>query len=305
MNCTGSTTHNQHIPKVLSIAGSDCSGGAGVQADIKTFCELDVYSSSVLTCITAQNQYGLSMLEAVSSEVLNAQLDALLEPISFDAIKIGMLCSAEQLNIISKRLKGLSCPIIIDPILGPSLHNEQSANYSQPPRPNPKSIISTRPSLIWREYLSRATLITPNIKEALFLLENSASEHEQFMLSIEQMQALCIELNKMLNTSILLKGGHLLSDTCTDVLYHQGQFSLYSQKKIDTQNTHGTGCTLSSAICAYMAHGLTLNHAVERAIRFTANAIEQGIKLSLYPNGYGPVNPLGAADDRLIKTKKP
>lgn len=267
-----------NIPNVLTIAGSDSSGGAGIQADIKTLTALNVYGASVITNITAQNSHGVSAVHTLPIKVVEQQLDAVLGDIQFQAIKIGMLYNAEIIELVCDRLSQYQCKhLVVDPLListsGHSLLNKDAIE------------------LLSSQLLPLASLITPNLPEAARLLsltnQPSTTDPENNTRS----------LAKAYQCSVLLKGGHSQDRYLTDYLckytaYEKEEIFKYSHRRLRTNNTHGTGCTLSSAVAAYLAKGYTLDKAVEDAISYLYHTIQHADQLNV-GDGYGPVNHLG------------
>ena len=275
-----------HKQNVLTIAGSDSSGGAGIQADLKTFEALNTYGASVITSITAQNTLGVQAVYDLPAEMISKQLNSVFSDITFSAIKIGMLKNQSFIKIIADKLKSLSPNIIIlDPVMvstsGHSLLDDDA-------------IFSLTDQLF-----PLADLITPNIPEAAALLGKEKSWVEN------NLNAAC---NQLLETyslkAVLLKGGHLTGDVCVDTLAWTAEFNgqhtkannegslqyrTFNYTKISTKNTHGTGCTLSSAIAAFMAQGEPLEKAVMNAGEFLQAALRTA-NLQNVGSGNGPVN---------------
>ena len=251
---------------VLSIAGSDSSGGAGIQADLKTMTAHGVFGMTAITAMTAQNTKGVTAIVESSPAFLEKQIDASLTDIPADAVKIGMLPSAEQVRIVAKKLKEYEVEnIVVDPVMvatsGSRLMEE---NTSQVMADNLFSI---------------ATVITPNIPEAECLVEYKIFDKAG-------MEKAAKELGNDYGCSVLIKGGHSVEDAC-DVLYENGEITWFEGEKIDNDNTHGTGCTLSSAIASNLALGFTLKESVERAKEYITAAISAGLNLG---QGSGPLN---------------
>jgi hydroxymethylpyrimidine/phosphomethylpyrimidine kinase len=263
------------IPKVLTIAGSDSGGGAGLQADLKVITALGAYGMSVITAITAQNTLGVTRIQDVDLDVVEAQIDAVLTDIGTDIVKIGMLASPEIVKTVAKTLRRHGVKrIVLDPVLratsGASLGGDDTA----------QAIIT--------ELFPMATIVTPNMDEASLLLGRDLNRPEDFKLAAE-------ELLGMGPQAVLIKGGHL--DTThtqiTDFLLWQTledglevtQSKAFHHNRVNTINTHGTGCTLASAIATYLADGHDLSHAVAKAIAYVEAGLEAGRFLSI---GEGP-----------------
>lgn len=249
----------------LTIAGSDSSGGAGIQADLKTFITNGVYGMSAVTSITSQNTMGVSGIFDIPSDVVASQLDAVFSDIFPDAVKIGMVSDAEIIKTIAEKLREYGAKnIVLDPVM-----------------------VSTSGSLLLKESAVKtltnglfplADLITPNIFEARILSGNAIE-------TLDDMKKSAKELAEKYNTAILLKGGHL-TGTAADVLYNGG-FSVYETERVENPNTHGTGCTLSSAIAANLAKGYDLDTAIKNAKKYLTGAIKANLNLG---QGRGPLN---------------
>lgn len=266
-----------HKKNVLTIAGSDSSGGAGIQADIKTFEALNVYSASVITSITAQNTRSVQSVFDLPSHLISKQLDAVCSDTDFSAIKIGMLKCIEYIELVSQKLSEYTLTnIVLDPVMvstsGHILLDEQAK----------ATLCSTLFPL--------TTLITPNIPEAASLLNTSSEWVEQNTQEAAQKLFEAFDLN-----AVLLKGGHMESPRCIDTLAFKPthkdslQIHTFTYPKIDTLNTHGTGCTLSSAITAHLAQGLSLSASIEKAGVFVHKALKYAY-LQHVGAGHGPLN---------------
>jgi hydroxymethylpyrimidine/phosphomethylpyrimidine kinase len=257
------------IANVLSIAGSDPSGGAGIQADLKTFSALETYGMAVISGLTAQNTQGVQAIENPSPSFVDAQLRSILEDVRVDAIKIGMLGSAEVIERIAARLRDqYEGPVILDPVMvSKSGHNLLA----------PDAVSSLREHL-----LPLATLLTPNLPEADVLTGLSTQ-------TVEDMVATGHALLELGPEAVLLKGGHLGGDRSPDLWLSHDEHRWLEGPRIQSKNTHGTGCTLSSAIAAYTALGGSIFEACERAKTYVSTAIEQSEQLSV-GQGIGPVH---------------
>ncbi len=255
---------------MLTIAGSDSGGGAGIQADLKTISALGGYGCSVITAITAQNTQGVCASEVLSPKLVNAQLKAVLDDIGISAIKTGMMGNAAVIQVVAAYLKEhFSGPVVVDPVMvassGDSLLETAAVNaYLQ-------------------ELIPLATLITPNLPEASKLLDQPVPD------SIITMKQRAGELYELGAKAVLLKGGHLDGDICTDVLFDGREFHLFEAAKLNSANTHGTGCTLASAIATGLAKGLDLAEAVSHAKHYVTEAIRYSNELNV-GSGHGPVN---------------
>lgn len=259
---------------VLTIAGSDCSGGAGIQADIKTIAAHGLYAMSAITALTAQNTTGVYGIMEVTPEFLEKQLSCIFEDIFPDAVKIGMVSSPELIHSISASLKHYQAQhIVVDPVMvstsGSSLLKEEAE----------EALVS--------ELLPLAQVITPNIPEAE-RLSGLAIHGPEDMLEAAHM------LSQRCPAAILVKGGHE-TNTANDLLYYRGEAQWFYGEHIDNPNTHGTGCTLSSAIAANLAEGHTLEESVERAKAYISGALRQRLDLG---RGSGPLDHMYACRDK-------
>jgi len=257
-------------PIALTIAGSDSSGGAGIQADIKTFSSLGIYSASVITNITVQNTCKVHSVHPLPSDVVAAQLRAVFDDLNISCVKIGMLNSISTINLVSNLLQEYRPEyIVLDPVM---------VSSSGKPLIEANAIEALK-----TELFPITTIITPNIPEAAVLLNAPQAESKSAMYKT------ITKLNKFGSQSVLLKGGHLVGDMCIDLLSENDKVHEFSQTKIATNNTHGTGCTLSSAISAYLALGLSIKDAVLKANVYLNNAIKQADSLKV-GQGSGPVH---------------
>ena len=250
----------------LSIAGSDSCGGAGIQADIKTMTLNGVYAMSAITALTAQNTTGVRDIMEASPRFLEAQLDAVFEDIFPDAVKIGMVSSAELIRAIAGKLRQYEARnIVVDPVMVAT----SGARLIQ------DDAIHT----LTKELLPLATVVTPNVPEAEIL--SGMEIHTE-----EDMEAAARKIGDGFGCAVLLKGGHSVNDA-NDLLYTQGSFRWFEGRRINNPNTHGTGCTLSSAIAANLAKGFTLEQAVKRAKDYISGALAAMLNLGA---GSGPMN---------------
>ena len=255
---------------VLTIAGSDSGGGAGIQADIKSISANGGYAASVITACTAQNTQGVTDIHAIPVPHIIKQMKAVFDDISFSAVKIGMLHSSEVIQAVKSTLETYKMKnIVFDPVMiatsGDKLLNDDAVQ-----------------SL--KEFLPHVMLITPNIPEAELLIGHS--------IDINNMQETAQELSEMYHTSVLLKGGHLkVSDTMTDILYNyeSKKTTVIHNKTVETINTHGTGCSLSSSIATFIGLGSTLEDACREGCAYLNMAIAKG-KDKVIGHGHGPVN---------------
>lgn len=255
--------------RALTIAGSDNSGGAGIQADLKTFSALGCYGMSVITVLTAQNTQGVRAIQEVEPRFVEEQIHSILEDIGVDAIKIGMLFSIPVIQAVAKCLREVkACPIVLDPVMfaksGDPLLQEDAVQS------------------IKTELFPLATVITPNILEAQALLGRSIE-------SVEAMQQAAVDLCELGPKAVVVKGGGLTDSNSNDCLMVQGAAPQWlKQERVDTPNVHGTGCTFSSAITAFLARSYTLEEAVKEAKTYLTQALKAGAEKTL-GQGKGPV----------------
>ena len=259
-----------HYPRVLTIAGSDSGGGAGIQADLKTMSALGCYGMTAITAITAQNTLGVTAIHGVPPDMLKAQLKAVLEDIGVDAVKIGMLHSPEIVEVVAWAIDHYAIKkVVLDPVMvatsGDTLVGQDTVK------------------VLVRELFGRAMVITPNLDEAALLLGRKIS-------SVPELDQAAMDLVGMGAQAALLKGGHLAGPQVVDVLArpHVPLQQLQSPR-IDSRNVHGTGCTLSSAIACYLALGMELPGAVSLARAYILQAIESGAQVQT-GHGHGPLN---------------
>ncbi len=257
------------MKKVLTIAGSDCSGGAGIQADIKTITAHGLYAMSAITALTAQNTQGVTGISIVTPDFVGDQLEAIFSDIIPDAVKIGMVCSAEIAAVVAEKLIKYDIKnIVFDPVM---------VSTSGATLMDSASIAEILQSLV-----PLATLITPNIPEAETIL---GREIKNNMDCVKAAQKLSRDLQK----SVLLKGGHLEANS-NDILFSEGKIINYRGDRIDTKNTHGSGCVLSTAIACGLANGQPLNQAIKSGKEFITNAIKSAATQDI-GSGNGPVDP--------------
>ncbi len=239
-------------PRVLSIAGSDSSGGAGIQADIKTIAMLGGYAMTAITAVTAQNSVGVQAVEALAADLVAAQIDSCLSDIGADAVKIGMLGSAEIAAMVAARLKSFAGPVVFDPVMVATSGGVLA---------DAATIAAFAP------LMALATLVTPNLPELAALTGMEVDGQDAIA-------AAAGALAMRHDCAVLAKGGHGDGDRLLDLLmYPDREFAQFGDPRIETRHTHGTGCTLSSAITTLLAHGQPLPHAVRLARRFVRQAI--------------------------------
>lgn len=250
----------------LTIAGSDCSGGAGIQADIKTMLAHGVYAMSAVSALTAQNTTGVYGIQTVDPAFLKKQLDCVFTDIFPDAVKVGMAANAGLIHVIAEQLKRYKARnIVVDPVMistsGSALLREDAADALQ------------------RELFPLATVVTPNLLEAEVLSGRKIS-------TPEDMEAAAAAIHARYGCSVLCKGGHRVSDA-NDLLYTNGEFVWFAQEHIDNPNSHGTGCTLSSAIASNLAKGIELTEAVRLAKEYITVSLKAMLDLG---KGSGPLD---------------
>ncbi len=256
---------------VLTIAGSDSGGGAGIQADIKAISANGCYATSAITAVTVQNTIGVTDVHPIPVEILEGQIEAVLSDIGADAIKIGMLHSSEVIRIIKKCIEKYNISnIVLDPVMVSTSGH--------------KLIQDEAIETLKTELLYHSRVITPNIPEAEILLGRSIKHQEE-------LPQLAKELSNNKSVSVLLKAGHLSDEKLTDVFYNaeDDETIFLTSTRLSTPNTHGTGCTLSSALAAQLAKKLPLNTAVRLAKDYINNAIAEGTAYKI-GHGHGPVH---------------
>ena len=262
---------NKTYTRVLTIAGSDSGGGAGIQADLKAIAANGCYGMSVITALTAQNTKGVFGIHPVPVSFVREQLQAVLSDIGSDAIKIGMLFSSELIEMIAAELKVLATGnIVLDPVMVATSGDKLLKD---------EAVSSLKNSLI-----PMANLITPNLPEASVLLGREITTNKELADAAK-------ELSELGCPNVLIKGGHLEEGDCDDLLYMagSGEVRTYPVRRIETKNSHGTGCTLSSAIAAGLAKGLPIDAAVAAGKEYITGAIESGAKYKI-GEGHGPVD---------------
>ena len=256
--------------RVLTIAGSDSGGGAGIQADLKTFSALGCYGMTAITALTAQNTQGVQAIHGVPASFLKAQLQSVLDDIGVDAVKIGMLHAPDIVGVVAWAIDHYHLKnVVLDPVMVATSGDRLIAEETV--------------SVLVRELFPRVQLLTPNLDEAALLLGRPLRE-------VPHLQAAASDLQAMGATAVLLKGGHLPGDKLCDVLQLQGHEALhYESARIHSRNVHGTGCSLSSAIATQLALGHDVASAVVTARAFIRQAIAQGAPVHT-GHGHGPLN---------------
>ena len=253
------------IPRILVVAGSDSGGGAGIQGDIKTITCLGGFAMTAITAVTVQNTLGVSAIHAIPADIVVAQMRACIDDLGVDAVKIGMIGSAETVVAVAEVLAGLRVPIILDPVMmakgGARLLGDDAAL-----------------ALIER-LLPLASVVTPNTPELEALTGTAIEDSADALLAAQ-------ELLSQGPRAVLAKGGHLPGDTLTDWLVTRGNHVAFTSARVDTRHTHGTGCTLASALASGIGAGMPLEAAVERARAFVAQAIARAPGFGA---GHGPL----------------
>lgn len=257
-------------PRLLAIAGSDSGGGAGIQADLKTFSALGCFGMTAITALTAQNTTGVRAIHGVPPDMLRDQIDAVIEDIGVDAVKIGMLHSPEVVQAVASAIDRHALPhVVLDPVMVATSG----------------AVLIDSPAItaLVSELFGRAVLVTPNLDEASLLVGRTLTNKDD-------MQSAALELLAKGAKAVLVKGGHLAGDVVSDLLQVAGAAPHWMRgARIATANTHGTGCTLSSAIAAYLALGLSLIDAVEAARTYVRGALTAGANVKTGQGG-GPLN---------------
>ena len=259
------------IPNVLTIAGSDSGGGAGIQADNKAMSANGVYAASVITAITAQNTQGVHAIHDVPVAIIEAQIDAVLSDIECAAVKIGMLSQAVVIELVAEKLKQYEVQtVVLDPVMvatsGDPLLQEAAIE------------------MLKKQLIPLATVITPNLYEAAILSGVTPASNQAEMLQCAE------KLMGLGSDAVLLKGGHLQDEQSSDLLVNaNGEMEWFSSPRIASSNTHGTGCTLSSALCAFLAQGEPLARATKLAKSYIQSTIKAADQLQV-GSGSGPVN---------------
>jgi hydroxymethylpyrimidine kinase/phosphomethylpyrimidine kinase len=258
------------VKRVLTIAGSDSGGGAGIQADLKVISLLGAFGMSAITALTAQNTVAVTAIHEIPLDFIGSQIDAVLSDIGVDAVKTGMLASAQVVRLIADKLADYGPPVVVvDPVMVAKAGIPLLAR-------------DARAALIDR-LLPLATLVTPNLYEASALIDSEIRDEAAMRRAAARIQALG-------PSYVLVKGGHLEGEA-VDVLYDGRDFHEFRAPRVETKNTHGTGCTYGAAIATYLAQGIPMVEAVGAAKRFITEAIRQGLDLG---KGQGPINPYAA-----------
>ncbi len=255
--------------KILIIAGSDSSGGAGIQADIKTVTALGSYAMTAITAVTSQNTNGVKSIVSIPAKEISKQIEFTSKDIKPDAVKIGMLHSVEAVNAVLKSLNKIRVKkIILDPVMVAKGGTQLIDSFSI--------------KILKSKLIKKVSLITPNIPEAEIFTKTKISSVDDMIYAAKILMSLGAK-------NVLIKGGHLKSRIIQDIFLNKNEISTFKNKKIHTKNTHGTGCTLSSAITTYYSCGKTLKKSCEMAIKYVNHSIGTGPR---YGKGHGPINHL-------------
>jgi hydroxymethylpyrimidine/phosphomethylpyrimidine kinase len=256
------------VYRALTIAGSDSGGGAGIQADLKTFAALGVHGMSAITAITAQNTVSVTGIMKVDPEMVRKQIRAVVEDIGVDAIKTGMLYSEDIIEVVSDEASKIDVPLVVDPVM---------MSKTGAPLLRQEAMRAMRELLI-----PKATVVTPNAHEAEKLAGIKVN-------NLRAMEEAAKRIARLGAKGVVIKGGHIKEVEALDVLLYDGKLYHFKAKRLPSDTTHGTGCSFASAIAAYLAKGLTVPQAVKEAKGFINEAIEHGLRVG---RGVGPVNPM-------------
>ena len=250
----------------LTIAGSDSGGGAGVQADLRTFAFHKVHGASAITCITAQNTTGVTAVAGISPDLVKAQLAAVFEDMSVNAVKTGMLLEREIIEAVAEFLQNRDIPLVVDPVMVS--------------RAGVQLIDNEAVDILKKKLLPQATIVTPNLYEAQILSDRKIE-------TLEDMKQAAVIIRELSGSVVLIKGGGFAArEYSVDVWFDGGGWEILSEKRIDTKNTHGTGCTLAAAIAANLALDKDLLTAVKEAKQYVTKALQHSLDIG---KGNGPV----------------
>ena len=257
------------MKRALTIAGSDSGGGAGIQADLKTFCAFGVYGMSSITSITAQNTKGVEAIFDLPPSLVAKQIECVVSDIGVDAAKTGMLSNSSIIEVVAQEIKKFNIEkLVVDPVMV----SKSGALLLQ------RDAVDT----LVGELFPLSFLITPNLPEASFLVGEEIK-------NVSDMERACVSLKKWGPRYVLLKGGHLPGEEIVDILFDGEKFTLFPAPRVATKNTHGTGCTYSAAICALLSLGYPITEAVKVAREYMSEVIAHSLDLG---KGFGPVNHL-------------
>jgi hydroxymethylpyrimidine/phosphomethylpyrimidine kinase len=256
------------IPVAITIAGSDSGGGAGIQADLKTFAALGVHGTTAITSVTAQNTYSVMAVEDLKPEIIREQIRAVAEDFGIDAGKTGMLHTREIIKAVASEVSKYNFPLVVDPVM---------VAKSGAPLLKPEAMNALK-----RHLLPLAKVLTPNKFEA----EKLSNIEIQ---NLKKAEIAAKKISEMGPKAVVIKGGHLEGAEVTDILYYEGKIKKFTSQRVDTKTTHGTGCSFSAAIAAELAKKMDISTAVENAKKIVTLSIKFGLKVG---KGYGPVNPM-------------
>jgi hydroxymethylpyrimidine/phosphomethylpyrimidine kinase len=256
------------IPVAITIAGSDSGGGAGIQADLKTFAALGVHGTTAITSITAQNTYSVKAVEDLEPEIIRVQIRVVAEDFGIDAGKTGMLHTEKIIEAVASEVSKYNFPLVVDPVM---------VAKSGAPLLKPEAINALK-----RQLLPLATVLTPNKFEAEKLSNMEIKD-------LRKAEIAAKKISEMGPKAVVIKGGHLEGTEATDILFYDGKIRKFTSPKVDAKTTHGTGCSFSAAIAAELAKKMDIPTAVENAKKFVTLSIKFGLKVG---KGYGPVNPM-------------
>ena len=257
------------VPLVMTIAGSDSGGGAGIQADLKTFAAFGVFGTSAITAITAQNTLGVTAVQAIDLTIIEAQIEAVISDIGVDAVKIGMLASSEIVALVALKLREYGLVnVVVDPVMVATSGDRLLQD----------SAVESLKELL----IPLATVVTPNLDEVQALTGRRVE-------SLDDMKRAARQIHEMGAQNVLVKGGRFVEGRMLDVLYDGESLTVFSDELIETTSTHGTGCTLSSAIAAGLAHGRPVTEAIADAKAYLTEALRRAFSIGA---GHGPVNHL-------------
>ena len=258
----------KRVPVAITIAGSDSGGGAGIQADLKTFAALGVHGATAITSVTAQNTCSVTAVEDLKTEMIREQIKVVAEDLGIDAGKTGMLHTEEIIKTVSSEVSKYNFPLVVDPVM---------IAKSGAPLLKPEAMNALESFL-----LPKATVVTPNRFEAEKLADMEIKDLEDAKIAARK-------ISEMGPKAVVIKGGHLDGEEAVDLLYHNGEFKTFSAPRLNTKTTHGTGCSFSAAIAAELAKKSDIEKAVEKAKKVVTLGIRFGLKVG---KGYGPVNPM-------------
>lgn len=258
---------SHRLPRVMTIAGSDSGGGAGIQADLKTCSALGVYATTVITALTAQNTVSVKAIFPIDPSFITAQIDAIMEDIGTDAAKTGMLDRKEVIHAVAESVKRWGIEkLVVDPVMV-----AKSGDFL---------LRSDAVEWLIRELFPLAYAVTPNIPEAQAILGGMVIN------SVDDMREAAKGIHMLGARYVVLKGGHMAGDDVVDLLYDGKQFRMFESPRIHSKNTHGTGCTFSAAIAAFLAKGLGMEESVAKAKRYVSEAMAKGLPVG---EGHGPL----------------